>query len=1605
MPVIGIAEVLVQPVFTGLQRTVSKAFGPAADKAGRDAGSKMGKGLKDGFAAETAGLEAEVGRLGKAVSQAEDSVAASKAKVATASAAESKALGDLRVAELKLQETRDNSNAKASQLAAAEEKVNATRSRAAEATTRRESAERNLAKATTDLGVAHEKAGKASADLETHMKRLGDEAENTERKTSRLGTMLRNAFGGESPLAGMVVNMRRDSDRIRLDLSQLATDAAKKGADSGQAFAAGFLKITGMLSALAPAAGAAGAALLSASGNVITLAASLTSLAGVAALLPAGLMAVGAGAGVLVTAFAGVGDALTEATKAANAISTIDPRLNAMAIEDATMAITIAEENAAQAQEDAARRVADAKRNLQDVTLAVAESQKAAAKAVEMAERNESKAARDVISAQKELVRAREEAAKRVQEVSTKLATADRKSIDTALAYKRAVDAYNKAKADKKSTADQLAQLKNNVDKTLAADEAAKKSVLDLKDEQKTAQAEAKAGSEKVLAAEQKLADARQAQADAVQARKDAEADVVKAQQEGARRIADAQQAIKDATKQAEKSQVDAARAVEQAHRNLERVQMQQADQAAKGGEKSAAAMAALTPAAQESVRALLTVKDMLSGIRKIAQENFFTGFAAPLLALANSVMPQLATGVGDIASQLGNGAKIFMDAVQNSLGNGVLQSLLKGVADTTGILNTAITPVVQAFVTLGQVGMGYMPKLAQLVADVAKWFNDLVQKSAKDGSLKAWIDGGIQSLKDLWSIGQSVVGIFKSLNDAATAGGAVSTLSGLAQGMRDIDAAMKGPVFQTTMATLFSGAQAGAKGLLSALGPIADAFVRGAPAMSRFLELGGQIAGTLVGGVFTALSNPQFGAGLVTFMEGLQRGAEAIAPLLPGLTGALGDLLTSIAPVVEKVGPSLVELLTGFAGGLAGVISFLDPLLSAIAGSPVILGLLIGGVIAANLVLAGMSSALGFIQAAMAIWAARSEIAAAAQWLLNAATNAFPGFLIVTLIAAVVAGLIWFFTQTELGKQIVQNVWAGIQAAIAAVVDWFQNTAVPFIQKALAIAGAVFTWLYENVVRPAFAGISVVANAAWLVLRGIFQLVTSVIKNVLAPAFSWLWTNVIQPVFGWIGAGISAWWNLIVRPVFQAVWGFLTNTLGPVFTWLYKTIVKPAFDGLGAGIKFVWEKVVRPVFTALHAFIFKTIPDAFNKGVGFIKTYWEKLREIAKAPVVFVMDTIINKGLIGGFNSIAKILPGIDPLPEIHNKDLGFARGGILPGQSSWRNGDDQLVPMRRGEGVYVSEVMRDPYERARLYTMNKAAMAGRSMREARSLFGEGFARGGIVNPLRNLTLTQGWNHIHKGVDFAASVGTPVFATEAGRVSWAGPGVRAPGVWGGNEIHIDGGSGIQEWFAHLSSIGVRLGQMVRAGQQIGLSGNTGITSGPHLHFGTFAGGWPNDVNPLDYLGGAAIPSGKDKGGFDPLGMLTGLADKIVGQIKGAFPAAGFLVDAVTGVGKKLFGNVVDWVKGKLGFGSAAGTSDPALYDLGGILPPGVSQVVNRTGKPEAILNPQQWADVRTLALQRANGAGGRGDINFNGNVGWDPDEVANRIETKRRDTFAAFGI
>ncbi|MBX9424524.1 MULTISPECIES: M23 family metallopeptidase [Streptomyces] len=111
-------------------------------------------------------------------------------------------------------------------------------------------------------------------------------------------------------------------------------------------------------------------------------------------------------------------------------------------------------------------------------------------------------------------------------------------------------------------------------------------------------------------------------------------------------------------------------------------------------------------------------------------------------------------------------------------------------------------------------------------------------------------------------------------------------------------------------------------------------------------------------------------------------------------------------------------------------------------------------------------------------------------------------------------------------------------------------------------------------------------------------------------------------------------------------------------------------------------------------------------------------------------------------------------------------------------------------------------------------------------------------VKPVATYTLTasynQGgamWAHKHSGQDFAVPVGTPVKAAGAGTVVKAGPNGGGDGPAYGNAIVVKHANGTYSQYAHLSKIKAHVGQKVAAGQQIALSGNTGNSSGPHLHF------------------------------------------------------------------------------------------------------------------------------------------------------------------------------
>ncbi len=131
---------------------------------------------------------------------------------------------------------------------------------------------------------------------------------------------------------------------------------------------------------------------------------------------------------------------------------------------------------------------------------------------------------------------------------------------------------------------------------------------------------------------------------------------------------------------------------------------------------------------------------------------------------------------------------------------------------------------------------------------------------------------------------------------------------------------------------------------------------------------------------------------------------------------------------------------------------------------------------------------------------------------------------------------------------------------------------------------------------------------------------------------------------------------------------------------------------------------------------------------------------------------------------------------------------------------------------------------------------------------------------PIRNTYITSGFggradpfdggSAFHKGVDFHANVGDPVMSVADGVVSYAG--VR--GGYG-NVVEVDHGNGYVTRYAHNSRLVVRVGDLVRAGQQVAKAGSSGRSTGAHVHFEVWVDG--RVVNPRKFLGDTNTPVGR----------------------------------------------------------------------------------------------------------------------------------------------------
>lgn len=203
-------------------------------------------------------------------------------------------------------------------------------------------------------------------------------------------------------------------------------------------------------------------------------------------------------------------------------------------------------------------------------------------------------------------------------------------------------------------------------------------------------------------------------------------------------------------------------------------------------------------------------------------------------------------------------------------------------------------------------------------------------------------------------------------------------------------------------------------------------------------------------------------------------------------------------------------------------------------------------------------------------------------------------------------------------------------------------------------------------------------------------------------------------------------------------------------------------------------------------------------------------------------------------FSNVSKSLKSIEQqqIARIENLRLGadekadaiamiLRRAGITPKAADEASDTG-------GPYIPVSNPAGDKFD----LTLSQLDLALQRLEEVRSQA----TRYPFGNPIPGAMETSGFGYrkdpflgtlaLHPGIDFRGNIGDPARASGAGTVVSAGP---ASGY--GNMVEIDHGNGITTRYGHLSEILVRVGQHVETGQEIGKVGNTGRSTGPHLHY------------------------------------------------------------------------------------------------------------------------------------------------------------------------------
>ena len=630
---------------------------------------------------------------------------------------------------------------------------------------------------------------------------------------------------------------------------------------------------------------------------------------------------------------------------------------------------------------------------------------------------------------------------------------------------------------------------------------------------------------------------------------------------------------------------------------------------------------------------------------------------------LVDAWLPTLSNRLTEVSSQLGTFFASMSNAAASADNVGHLDSILASVRDSIDIAGEGIAHFTDAMMGLMDVGASYLPALASWFNRVSESFSAWVEQATNSGEIFGWIDTGIQALQDLGSVIWGLGGVLSNLGSAAAAAGGAG-MGELAAGLRNVNAALEGPVWQGALTTVFQGAH----DAMTALGPgvsnLANAFLSLAPTLAEIMVLAGQIGSVALTAIADAFSNPVFQGGLTAFFQGVLEGVVAVLPSIPALASAFGSVasfagtlasvlgpvlgaaISALGPVVESLMAALSAVAPVLGGVLVSAIQTLAPfiqqvvasisewvqanpgLTAALGAAAGAVGLLVAGAVsligALLPVVSAVAGLIGPLSGAVAAAGGFSAVMGTVGAAVSAA--AAPVALVVAGVAALVASFTHAYATTEQFRTAIAGVGQGIMGVIQPLV----GMVVPFLQQ----IGQGFMTLVGQIQQgliPVWTGLAEVISASLDRLRPVIDLLVSI----LGPALTTI-GGLLQGLMGvvgtFIGGALTALGTALsvvadlISGDFRGAWEGLLTLFSGVGEMLQSIVMQ--FVQIGANLI---QGLIQGIMSAAQGVI-----DFFTQWVTSVIEAVKALFGVASPSTIFAeIGRFLIEGLIQGIQSM----------------------------------------------------------------------------------------------------------------------------------------------------------------------------------------------------------------------------------------------------------------------------------------------------------------------------------------------------------------------------------